>query len=104
MGLILGLPVGLLCSVNVNSIVRGLEKFFNQAMALFCSIPGRKTLSPSHINLMDPAYYLQEIPIEVSFLKLFLIAFSVIFLSLIVSIIPSVKAGRERPVESFRKV
>ena len=104
LGLILGLPVGLLCSVNVNSIVRGLEFFFNQAMALFCSIPGRKTLPPSHINLMDPAYYLQEIPIEVSFLKLFLIAFSVIFLSLIVSIIPSVKAGRERPVESFRKV
>ncbi len=101
-GTLMGLPAGLLCSVNVNSIIGSMEKFLNLAARFFALLSGES--SAARINLMDPAYYLQDIPVVVPFGKLFLIALSVVFLSLAVSVIPSIKAGRERPVETFRRV
>ncbi len=94
-GALIGLPAGILVSVFVNSIVKGTEKILNFLLGVF---------NGGSISLMDPAYYLQEIPVDIPFSKVFLIALSVVFLSLIVSIIPSVKAGKEKPLEIFRKV
>ena len=55
------------------------------------------------MHLLNPAYYLTEIPVSIPFGELFLISSSVILLSFVVSVIPAIKAGKERPLETFRK-
>ena len=55
------------------------------------------------IRLMDPAYYLQTIPVNLPFSQVILISLSTVLLALLVSIIPSVKAGKEKPLDILRK-
>ncbi len=102
-GILIGLPIGLLCSVNANSLVKGVEKIVNFCARIIYALRGIPLSQMSAIKLMDPAYYLQEIPVDIPFGQLFLIVAATIVLSLIVSIIPSVKAGREKPLEILRK-
>ena len=102
-GVLIGLPIGLLCSVNANNLVKSVEKIVNFFAKLIYSLRGIPLSQMNAIKLMDPAYYLQEIPVDIPFEQLFLIVASTIILSLIVSIIPSVKAGREKPLEILRK-
>ena len=52
---------------------------------------------------MDPAYYLQEIPVNIPFGQLLTICFGTLLLSFVVSVIPSKKAGKEKPLDILRK-
>ncbi len=88
LGLLIGLPVGLLLAVNANSIVNISEKILN----IFVNV-----------KLLDPSYYLSEIPVYIPWGHLALISFGIIILSLLVSLIPSIKAGKEQPQELLRK-
>ena len=102
-GLILGLPFGLLAAVNANQIVNFIEKvvnFFARAGYLLKGIPADEIKA---IRLMDPAYYLQIIPVDLPFSQLLLISLATVLLALLVSIIPSVKAGKEKPLDILRK-
>lgn len=103
-GVIVGLPLGLVCAVNVNKIVRFLEKMVNTGAEFVYLLEGHNPAEFTHINLMDPAYYLTEIPVTVPFRDLAVIVISTIFLSLVVSVIPAYKAGKEKPLETLRKV
>ncbi len=94
-GLIIGLPVGILITLFSNQLVQGLEKAINY----FTKITGA-----SQIHLMDPAYYLSEIPVEIPGKQIILIVVSVLFLSLLVSYIPARKAGKEKPLDILRNV
>ena len=93
-GLIIGLPVGIILTIFSNQIVHGLERLVN----FFATIGGGPTL-----HLMDPAYYLSEIPVEIPVNQVILIAVTVLMLSLLVSYLPSRKAGREKPLDILRK-
>ena len=93
-GVLVGLPLGLLFSVKSNEIIRGLESILNFFTKLF---------NGSEIRLMDPAYYLAEIPIDIPFNQIFIVILLTFILAIIVSIIPAIKAGKERPLELFRK-
>ena len=102
-GLAIGLPFGLLAAVNANQIVNFIEKivnFFARFGYLLKGVPAQEIKA---IRLMDPAYYLQIIPVELPFTQLLLIAVATVLLALLVSIIPSVKAGREKPLDIIRK-
>ena len=57
----------------------------------------------SEIVLMDPAYYLAEIPVEIPIKQILLILLGVLILSFLVSFLPAHKAGEERPLEILRK-
>jgi lipoprotein-releasing system permease protein len=103
-GVLVGLPLGLACAVNVNRIVHFLEKMVNSAAEFVYLLEGHNPAEFTHINLMDPAYYLTEIPVTIPFRDLAVIVISTIFLSLAVSVIPAYKAGREKPLETLRKV
>jgi len=103
-GVFIGLPFGLACAVNVNKIVHFLEKVVNSAADFVYLLEGHSPSAFIHINLMDPAYYLTEIPVTVPFKDLAVIVISTIFLSLVMSVIPAYKAGREKPLETLRKV
>ena len=94
-GLLFGLPVGILLTVFSNQLINGLERIVN----LFSSIAGGGV-----VHLMDPAYYLSEIPIDIPVNQIILIVVSVLFLSLVVSFIPSRKAGKEKPLDILRAV
>ena len=93
-GLVIGLPVGILLTVYSNQLVQGLESAVNW----FSSIGGG-----GQVHLMDPAYYLSEIPVEIPVNQVILIAVAVLLLSLLVSYLPSRKAGREKPLDILRK-
>lgn len=93
-GLVFGLPIGIILTVFSNQIVHGLESLVN----LFTAMGGG-----GPVHLMDPAYYLAEIPVEIPGIQIILIAVSVLLLSLLVSYLPARRAGREKPLEILRK-
>lgn len=102
-GLALGLPFGLLAAVNANEIVQFIEKLVNLIARAGYYLKGVPADEINAIRLMDPAYYLQTIPVNLPFSQILLISLSTVLLALIVSIIPSVKAGREKPLDILRK-
>ena len=93
-GLVLGLPAGIILTIFSNQIVHGLESLVN----IFSSMGGG-----GEVHLMDPAYYLSEIPVEIPVKQIILIAAAVLLLSVLVSYLPSRKAGREKPLDILRK-
>lgn len=102
-GVLIGLPIGLLCAINSNQIINGIEKIVNFFAKVMYLINGTPLSEVRTIRLMDPAYYLSEIPIEIPGNQILLIVASTILLSLIVSIIPAIKAGKEKPLDILRK-
>ena len=94
-GLVFGLPVGILLTIFSNQLINGLERLVN----VFSSLAGG-----GEVHLMDPAYYLSEIPIDIPVNQIILIVVSVLFLSLVVSYLPSRKAGKEKPLDILRTV
>jgi len=103
-GVLLGIPAGLLAAVNINGIIAFMEKIVN-VCAEFVYLLGNGDKSVySSIHLLDPAYYLQNIPVSVPFAELFIIAAGTLILSLVVSAVPAVKAGREKPLDTLRKM
>ena len=102
-GLLIGLPFGLLAAVNSNEILLFLEKVVNFAAKICYFIKGVPVNEITAIKLMDPAYYLQTIPVLLPFGQIMIIRVSTVLLSLLVSIIPSVKAGKEKPLDILRK-
>ncbi len=102
-GLTLGLPLGLLAAVNANSIVNFIEKAVNFFAKFAYLLKGVPLSEIKTIRLMDPAYYLQTIPVDLPLPQLLLISISTVLLALVVCIIPSVKAGKEKPLDILRK-
>ena len=102
-GICIGLPIGLLCSLKANEILHFIENIVNYVAKFIYLLQGVPVSEISTIKLMDPAYYLAEIPINIPVGSISLILVATILLSLIVSIIPSVKAGKEKPLDILRK-
>ncbi len=102
-GVMIGLPVGLLFAVNANSLVSGAEKVVNWFGKLLNLIKGVPVSEIREIHLMDPAYYLSEIPVDIPFGQIFGIVLATLVLSLLVSFIPSYKAGKEKPIVLLTK-
>lgn len=102
-GVLIGLPLGLLFSVNANAIVHGAEKIVNWFGKMINVLKGIPLSEIKEIHLMDPAYYLSEIPVNIPFTQIFIIVAGTLVLSLLVSIIPSIKAGREKPIVLLQK-
>jgi lipoprotein-releasing system permease protein len=102
-GVALGIPLGLLCAVNVNGIISVIEKLVNiAAQFVFALEGGAGEFIPVH--LLDPAYYLDKIPVVIPFGSLFLIGALTLALSVLVSVFPASRAGSERPIHTLRKV
>lgn len=101
-GALIGVPLGLLCSVNINAILRFMENVVNAAVKIFhAALSGNP--QASRVTLMDPAYYLTEIPVHVPLPELFLTVALTLALSLAVSVAPALKAGKEKPLDTIRK-
>jgi lipoprotein-releasing system permease protein len=102
-GVAFGIPLGLLCAVNVNEIISFIEKLANiGARFVFTLGGGAGEFLPVH--LLDPAYYLDKIPVVIPFGSLFLIGVGTLALSVLVSVFPASRAGGERPIHTLRKL
>lgn len=101
-GIITGIPIGLLCAVNINGIIAGLEKVINFFSQLFYMVMHKDGYTSIH--LLDPAFYLESIPVNVPYAELLMIVVITLVLAILVSIIPSVRAGKEKPLAILRKV
>lgn len=102
-GVLIGLPVGLLFAVNANGLVNGAEKIINWFGKILNIMKGVPLSEIKQIHLMDPAYYLSEIPVDIPFGQIFGIVLATLVLSLLVSFIPSYKAGKEKPIVLLTK-
>ena len=101
-GLLLGIPLGLFLSVNINGLIHFSEKAINFfAQGLYFLAKG-DIMNFREIHLLDEAYYLKEIPVEIPFGELFFIGFLTLGLSLLASLLPARKAGKQRPLEILR--
>ena len=87
----------------VSMIRRTIENLVNVFSKVIYIAGGNSASNYQAMHLLNPAYYLTEIPVSIPFGELFLISSSVILLSFVVSVIPAIKAGKERPLETFRK-
>ncbi len=103
-GIIMGVPVGLLVAININSILNFMEKCVNIFIECVCIIINADNYFYGEIKILNPAYYLQEIPISVPFKELLVIVIGTLVLSLFVSFVPAIKAGKEKPLDILRKV
>ena len=61
--------------------------------------------SQNSINekLLDPAFYLSEIPVKIPVGEIFAVLAFVLVLCMLVSILPAAKAGKEKPLDIIRK-
>lgn len=101
-GVLIGLPLGLLCAVNINSIITLFENIINGVTKFFYFIIDGREYVP--ISLLDPAYYLESIPVIIPWQEVLIIVVGTILLSVLVSIIPASKAAKEKPLDIIRKI
>lgn len=102
LGVCIGLPVGILLSLKSNEIVLGIEKMINFFARLWYGVRGLSS-SFENIKLMDPAYYMSTIPVTVPVKEILIMAAVTVLLSMLVSLVPSIKAGKEDISSLFTK-
>ncbi|MDA8426934.1 MAG: FtsX-like permease family protein [Treponema sp.] len=101
LGTLLGLAIGSLVAWRVNDFIAGMEAVVNgvaDAQAWLLRSP-----MPPHLHLLDPAYYLERIPVHFRLPELFLIAGASLVVCIIASLLPARRAARLPPLEIFRK-
>jgi len=100
LGTILGLLAGLVLSWNINAIIAGIERFANVLDSVIAFFRNQPAVP---LRLLDPAYYLEKIPVTVNYWQILVIAVLSIVLSVIVSLIPARKASTISVQELIRK-
>lgn len=106
-GVLFGVPAGILCSLHVNGIIALLERGVNGARYLSAiALAGTNAAfsAPETIRLLNPAFYLETIPVRIEPGKIFAITAGALVLSVLVSALPAIRAGREKPIDIMRKV
>ena len=93
-GSVIGISLGLLIGVNINTLIRGLENILSFFSLLF---------SGEEVRILDPGFYLETIPIIVDWTAILMIGLFAIFCSVFASWIPAHRAGKLKPMELLRK-
>lgn len=102
-GIAVGIPLGILLSANINVIIKVLEKIVNFFARIGYLAANGNLQSFYSVHLMDEAYYLESIPVHIPWIQIIIYIIATLILSLLASIVPAVKAGKENPAETFRK-
>ncbi|MBR7064098.1 MAG: ABC transporter permease [Treponema sp.] len=103
-GFLFGLIFGLLLSLNINFIINFFENVLNFFLHFGYAFLGHDYIPDFSVKLLDPAYYLSEVPIIIPLPELCIIGCATILLSLVMSFFPAQKAGSDRVLETLRKV
>jgi lipoprotein-releasing system permease protein len=104
-GTALGLALGALAAANINALLRGLELAINLAgraffllLSLFLRLP-----QPPPVRLLNAEFYLEQIPITLSFPELAGVAAGTMLLAVLAAWLPARRAGAIRPLEVLRR-
>jgi lipoprotein-releasing system permease protein len=89
-GALIGAAAGLLIGRFINPIIRGLEILVNAGIR--------------DLRLLDPEYYLEEIPIIIDWITVFSIVLFTIGCSVLASWFPARRAGKLKPLEILRRL
>lgn len=100
LGVFLGIVMGLFCAININGILSALEAFLNFAGYAFMYISGIKI---DAVKLLNPEFYLEQIPIVIDLGQLWSYALGTIVLCAFAAYLPARKASRSSPLEVFQK-
>ena len=101
-GTLLGLGLGSLAAWRVNDLIAGAEYAVNIAARLWSALSAAPS-APAAIRLLDPAYYLESIPVRLDPAELALVGALSLALCLAAALIPALRASRQSPLEIFRK-
>jgi len=93
-GSVIGIAAGLLIGVNINFLVRTLEKLLSFVSNIY---------NGSEVKILDPGFYLETIPVVIDWKAVLMISVFAILCSVIASLIPAVKAGKLKPMDLLRK-
>ena len=101
-GTTIGVGIGSFLAWRINDLVSVLELAVNAASRLWTIVSGSAT-PHTEIRLLDPAYYLERIPVTIHPNELAIVAGSCLVLCLLASLIPAGRASRLPPLDIFRK-
>jgi lipoprotein-releasing system permease protein len=101
-GTLLGIGIGSFLSWRINDLIAITEIIANAVSRIWAGLSG--TAAPrAAIRLLDPAYYLERIPVNIRVGELALVAASSLLLCFLASLVPARRASRLPPLEIFRK-
>jgi lipoprotein-releasing system permease protein len=93
-GALPGIAAGLAIGCNINGIIRALETALSFASAL---------INGGAVKILDPGFYLQEIPVIVDWKTVLMIGILTVLCSAASSILLARRAGKSRPLDLLRK-
>ncbi len=102
-GIIIGMPLGILTAININEIFVFAENILNYLQRSLYMLFFKDT-AVMEISILNPAYYLEHIPVNINFKELYIITVFMLVLAVTVCIIPAIKAGKEKPIDIMRKI
>lgn len=100
-GSLIGVGFGALAAWRVNDLIGLLERAIGAIARLLAFVSGAPP--PLVTKLLDPAYYLETIPVRLDPAELVLVGGATVLLCLAASILPALRAARLPPLEIFRK-
>jgi lipoprotein-releasing system permease protein len=89
-----GIAAGLLIGYFINPLIHGLEA----ALSFFSSL-----FHGGEVKILDPGYYLAEIPVVIDWRMVFLIGLFTVLCSVLASYLPARGAGKLKPMEILRR-
>ena len=104
-GTALGLALGAAVAVNINALLAGLEGILNLAgrAAFILLSPILQLERLPDVRLFNTEFYLEQIPVSLSFRELVTVAAATMLLSVLAAWLPARRAGGIRPLEVLRR-
>jgi lipoprotein-releasing system permease protein len=101
-GTLIGIGIGAALSWRINDLITAIELVINLASRLIAAVSGAPAPVVA-LKLLDPAYYLERIPVSINPGELCAVLATSLALCLLASLIPAGRASRLPPLEIFRK-
>ncbi len=99
-----GVAAGILCSIRINELICFVEFILNRINYIIWLITGSFTGSLYNpYKILNSGYYLEKIPVNLSLTEIYLVAVASILLAVAASTIPSLRAGKIKPIEILQK-
>jgi ABC-type lipoprotein release transport system permease subunit len=92
-------------ALNINALLAGLERLLNLAgrAAFILLSPILQLERPPDVRLFNTEFYLEQIPVSLSFRELVTVAAATMLLSVLAAWLPARRAGGIRPLEVLRR-